>query len=296
MRILDKDGNELDPSSIDYEKGHLVDDKILVAHHPAQEYVEEKYHYDTIKTYPNGGKDLQLVIDVPGQEAKDAWDEYEDIQRYVEYTQAELDKQNEDKMHAEQDVIIQSQTQSFARFMLASTAMTIADNDVLKFSAILPEWTADGAFKAKEVVKFGKDLYRAVQDVPASVTDEPDKLNTYWSKIQPSAADGIYEWLQPLGATDCYSLNDIVMHNGKKLKSTVNYNVWEPGVYGWTEVKSETETPDEWPEWVQPTGAHDAYASGAKVSHNGKHWTSNVNGNVWEPGAAGITQWTESEN
>lgn len=48
---------------------------------------------------------------------------------------------------------------------------------------------------------------------------------------------------------------------------------------------------DEWPEWVQPTGASDAYAKDAKVSHNDKHWTSDVSGNVWEPGVYG---WTES--
>ena len=47
---------------------------------------------------------------------------------------------------------------------------------------------------------------------------------------------------------------------------------------------------EEWPEWIQPTGAHDAYAKNAKVSHNGKHWVSNVDGNVWEP----PTQWTEA--
>lgn len=42
--------------------------------------------------------------------------------------------------------------------------------------------------------------------------------------------------------------------------------------------------------WVQPTGAHDAYAQGAKVSHNGKKWTSDIAANVWEPGVYG---WTE---
>lgn len=46
----------------------------------------------------------------------------------------------------------------------------------------------------------------------------------------------------------------------------------------------------EWPEWVQPTGAHDAYAKGAKVSHNGKHWTSDIDANVYEPG---VSSWTE---
>lgn len=46
---------------------------------------------------------------------------------------------------------------------------------------------------------------------------------------------------------------------------------------------------DEWPEWIQPTGAHDAYSEGAKVTHNGLHWTSDTDENVWEPGIYGWT-------
>lgn len=42
--------------------------------------------------------------------------------------------------------------------------------------------------------------------------------------------------------------------------------------------------------WVQPQGAHDAYPLGAKVTHNGKTWSSDVAANVWEPG---VSQWTE---
>lgn len=49
---------------------------------------------------------------------------------------------------------------------------------------------------------------------------------------------------------------------------------------------------DEWPEWVQPTGAQDAYHQGDKVSHNGKHWVSDADANIWEPGVYG---WTEQE-
>lgn len=47
----------------------------------------------------------------------------------------------------------------------------------------------------------------------------------------------------------------------------------------------------EWPEWKQPTGAHDAYQKGDKVSHIDKHWTSDIDANVFEPGEYG---WTES--
>ena len=44
---------------------------------------------------------------------------------------------------------------------------------------------------------------------------------------------------------------------------------------------------EEYPEWVQPTGAHDAYNIGDKVTHNGKTWVSDVDNNVWEPGVYG---------
>lgn len=48
---------------------------------------------------------------------------------------------------------------------------------------------------------------------------------------------------------------------------------------------------DEWPEWVQPIGAQDAYAKDAKVSHNDKHWISDYDANTWEPSVFG---WSEA--
>ncbi len=48
---------------------------------------------------------------------------------------------------------------------------------------------------------------------------------------------------------------------------------------------------DEWPEWVQPTGSHDAYNQGDKVSHLEKHWVSDIDANVYEPSVYG---WSEA--
>lgn len=61
---------------------------------------------------------------------------------------------------------------------------------------------------------------------------------------------------------------------------------WEPENTPalWTKIGDPSE---EYPEWSQPLGAHDAYPLGAKVSHNGKKWTSDVDNNVWEPGVYG---------
>ena len=43
--------------------------------------------------------------------------------------------------------------------------------------------------------------------------------------------------------------------------------------------------PEEWPAWVQPTGTHDCYNTGEKVTYNGKHYISKLDGNVWSPDA-----------
>lgn len=42
---------------------------------------------------------------------------------------------------------------------------------------------------------------------------------------------------------------------------------------------------EEWPEWVQPTGAHDTYAKGAKVTYKGQHYVSLIDNNSWSPEA-----------
>ena len=45
------------------------------------------------------------------------------------------------------------------------------------------------------------------------------------------------------------------------------------------------EPTDEWPEFVQPTGAHDAYQVGDKVTFNGKHYVCKLANCVWSPDA-----------
>ena len=65
---------------------------------------------------------------------------------------------------------------------------------------------------------------------------------------------------------------------------------WYPPAVPALWVRTSTE---EWPEWIQPTGAHDAYSKGDKVSHNAKHWISSIDANVYEPGVYGWDEVTE---
>lgn len=99
------------------------------------------------------------------------------------------------------------------------------------------------------------------------------------------------EWAYPIN----YTVGQIRRYNGtlyKCVQAHTSQADWTPdaAVSLWSKTSDPAE---EWPEWSQPVGAHDAYSLGAKVSHNEKHWTSTVDGNVWEPGVYGWEEVTD---
>lgn len=92
--VYDQQGNLLD--AYDLSLGRL-ESSTRTKHHPAIEGVEEVWHWEVIAQYPNGGKDVEKVIDVPGVQAQKAWDEQIPICIYIPYTQAELDAMEAEK-------------------------------------------------------------------------------------------------------------------------------------------------------------------------------------------------------
>lgn len=102
MRILDQNGNEMLESDVDYDKGYLKNDRILICHHESVDAVDEEGHWETIREYPNGGKDVDWIVDVPGIEAKEAWDEYEDVRRFITYSSAEIAEREAAKKEEEE--------------------------------------------------------------------------------------------------------------------------------------------------------------------------------------------------
>ena len=88
MKIIDKNNIEIETPNL--EIGYLKPDRFFIQHHEAIEAVEEQGHYEVIAVYPNGGKDVEWVVDVPGVKAQEAWDEYENVLRYVLYNAEEL--------------------------------------------------------------------------------------------------------------------------------------------------------------------------------------------------------------
>lgn len=104
-------------------------------------------------------------------------------------------------------------------------------------------------------------------------------------------ADLFAEWAYPVN----YTLGQIRRYKGtlyKCVQAHTSQEDWTPDTAHslWSLTADPSE---EWPEWIQPIGAHDAYALGAKVSHKEKHWTSTVANNVWEPGVYGWEEATD---
>ena len=114
----------------------------------------------------------------------------------------------------------------------------------------------------------------------SSVPDQMDKLVRDMLAASGQVEGG--EWVQPTDATNAYPKDWTVTHDGKTWVSLTPANVFKPGVSGWREVVEEGSGA---PEWVQPTGATDAYSKGDRVSYNGKVYESVIDGNTWSPTA-----------
>lgn len=87
-----------------------------------------------------------------------------------------------------------------------------------------------------------------------------------------------------------YTLGDRIKYKNilyKCVQAHTSQISWEPDL---TPALWAVVTIEEWPKWVQPIGAQDAYMIGDKVSHNELHWVSIADNNVWEPGVYGWEQ------
>lgn len=186
---------------------------------------------------------------------------------------------------------------------------TLPEEKALEVASVYPAWEANRAYAVGEIISYGinsvgdPQLYKIVQAHTSQDNWRPDATPALYDAFGLDES-GYPLWSQPTGAHDAYNVGDIVNYNGTLYQSTINGNVWSPDVYpaGWTvyeattepeepkpepepEPDPEPEEPPTYPEWVQPTGAHDAYNTGDIVRYNGRLYQSTMDNNVWAPSA-----------
>ena len=110
---------------------------------------------------------------------------------------------------------------------------TFTDENALKVIDLYPKWAVGIAVAKDSRYQYNGKLYKCVQAHTTQADWTPDVTPALWVKI---SLEEYPEWIQPTGSHDAYAKGDKVTHNSKKWISDVDANVWEPGVYGWTEV------------------------------------------------------------
>ena len=123
------------------------------------------------------------------------------------------------------------------RAMIEKAAALLPDTDALDAVELFPMWQTDTAYTAGIRVRYGDKLYRCEQSHTSQADWTPPSVPALWTEVaQPGE---IPVWKQPTGAQDAYMTGDKVWYPERDTDvwvSTVDGNVWQPGVYGWEKV------------------------------------------------------------
>lgn len=118
---------------------------------------------------------------------------------------------------------------------LVTLRESATDEQAMAVPILYPTWKEAAAYTTGERVSYNNILYKVLQDHASQTEWTPDVSPSLFAKVLIPDADDIPAWEQP-ESTNGYMTGDKVVHDDKTWVSTCDNNVWEPGVYGWTEV------------------------------------------------------------
>ena len=122
------------------------------------------------------------------------------------------------------------------RAAMTSAGAILTDEQALTVSIIYPIWDGNSiTYSVGDRVLYNSILYKCLQAHTSQAAWAPTDAPSLWAKVLIPTPGVIPDWEQP-SSTNPYSKGDKVKHNGKIWTSDIDGNVWEPGVYGWTEV------------------------------------------------------------
>lgn len=128
-------------------------------------------------------------------------------------------------------------------FQIMAQQMNLEDSVATEIVDLYEPWVEGKTYTTGTILKYGTNadgetqLYSVLQNHTSQFDWLPDLTPSLYKKVGFDDS-GIPIWTQPLGASDAYAKGDVVTHNNKTWVSDVDANVWEPGVYGWTEQAS----------------------------------------------------------
>ena len=122
------------------------------------------------------------------------------------------------------------------RPLIEKAAISLDDADALEAIQLYPNWSGDGVqYKVDDRVRYEGVLYKVLQAHTSQAGWTPVLAASLFAKVLIPDENVIPEWQQP-DSTNPYMTGDKVSYNGQIWQSTINNNVWAPGVYGWVVV------------------------------------------------------------
>ena len=154
------------------------------------------------------------------------------------------------------------------RNAIDNASNVLTDEQALKSVALYPLWSPSASYKVGERVRYNDTLYKCLQAHDAHDGWNPADAVSLWAEVLIPDPEVIPDWKQP-ESTNPYMKGDKVKHNDKTWISDVDNNVWEPGVYGWSEyVAEEAPAYDEADAVATLAGAITAKTQKSKVLEN----------------------------
>ena len=121
------------------------------------------------------------------------------------------------------------------RAVMDQAGAMLTDEQAATVPTLYRAWETDIDYAVGDRRLYNGILYRCITAHTAQETWNPADAPSLWAKVLIPDPDVIPAWEQP-DSTNPYNAGDKVTHNGKTWVSDVDNNVWEPGVYGWSEV------------------------------------------------------------
>lgn len=128
------------------------------------------------------------------------------------------------------------QAQQYRKYMNKS-ADYLVDTDAAHAPMLTKAWEPDKEYTVDKRVCYNETLYKVLQAHTSQAQWTPDVATSLYAVVLIPDPSVIPEWVQP-SSTNPYMKGDKVRHNDLVWVSEVDNNVWEPGVYGWSEVIS----------------------------------------------------------
>ena len=121
------------------------------------------------------------------------------------------------------------------RSAMDGVGAVLTDEQAATYKLLYPNWRGNGvAYDTGDRRQYDGALYKCLQAHTSQDDWTPTAAPSLWTKVLIPDETVIPEWEQP-GSTNPYMAGDKVTHNGKTWVSDIDNNVWEPGVYGWSE-------------------------------------------------------------